>query len=330
MKKILIALSCVVSFCNVVKSQDLNFSQYYETPLLRNPALAGIFNGDLRVKLNYRNQWASVAVPFKTIAFSGEYKLPLNNAAGDWVTLGLQAVSDASGDINLKRTSLMPVVCFNKSLSQIDDTYLSVAFIGGPVNTTYDPTAVKTITPTAISSSTYTYYDFGAGLTFNSGFGDDVRYFLGASMYHINNPTLNFYQQNGDLSILGRKLVLSAGITAPTSDNNKVTGYVDYVKQDGAELFLGGLMYGIDFKQPYSDDKVFGLNFGTFFRWGDALIPVVNLDVYDWNFGLSYDVNISKLNTYSQYRGGFEFSATYRAKLNRRTLAGDAMRCPGF
>ena len=28
--------------------QDINFSQFYELPLLRNPALAGILNGNVR------------------------------------------------------------------------------------------------------------------------------------------------------------------------------------------------------------------------------------------------------------------------------------------
>ena len=40
--------------------QDINFSQFYELPLLRNPALAGIFNGNVRFTGAYRNQWESV------------------------------------------------------------------------------------------------------------------------------------------------------------------------------------------------------------------------------------------------------------------------------
>ena len=36
--------------------QDINYSQFYELPLLRNPALAGIFNGNVRFTAGYRNQ----------------------------------------------------------------------------------------------------------------------------------------------------------------------------------------------------------------------------------------------------------------------------------
>ena len=33
-----------------VYSQDVHFSQFFEAPLWRNPSLAGIFKGDIRVQ----------------------------------------------------------------------------------------------------------------------------------------------------------------------------------------------------------------------------------------------------------------------------------------
>lgn len=335
MKKIIVSLSVLLALCKVGTAQDLTFSQFYEAPLLRNPALAGIFNGDIRIKGNYRSQWGSITVPYQTSAFSAEYKMPLNNAVGDWITFGTQVTNDVAGSIKLKKTALLPVISFNKSLSQVNDSYLSIAFMGGPVSTQFNPTKFLTNTdysldPTLANSSGYTYWDLGAGITYSSNYGDDIRYYLGAAMYHINNPKLNFSSANSEFSVLGRKLVLNGGITAQTSDNNKITGYVDYFKQDGNEQFLAGMLYGVELNKRYNDEKTLGVNFGAFFRWSDALIPVINFDIYDLNIGLSYDVNVSRLSTYTQSRGGLELSATYRAKLNRRTAAGDAVRCPGF
>ena len=333
MKKIIVSLTVFLALANVASSQDLNFSQFYETPLLRNPALAGIFKGDIRIKGSYRSQWASVTVPYNTTALSAEYKMPLNNAVGDWVTLGMQVTNDVAGSIKLRKTALMPVISFNKSLSQENDSYLSIAFIGGPVSTQFNPSELSThqsvASDPALNSAGYTYWDMGAGLTYSSNYGDDIRYYLGAAMYHINNPKLNYFAKN-DFSILGRKLLLNGGITAQTSDNNKITAYADYIKQEGSEQFLAGMLYGIELSKRYEDEKTLGLNLGAMFRWNDALIPVINLDIYDWTFGLSYDVNISRLATYSQYRGGTELSLTYRATLNRRTAAGNAVRCPGL
>ena len=62
---------------NSANSQDINFSQFYELPLLRNPALAGIFSGDIQITSAFRSQWQSVTVPYRTIGLGLEYKKPI-------------------------------------------------------------------------------------------------------------------------------------------------------------------------------------------------------------------------------------------------------------
>jgi type IX secretion system PorP/SprF family membrane protein len=332
MKKIIVSLSVLLALCNTGFSQDIAFSQFYETPLLRNPALAGIFTGDIRVKGSFRSQWAAITVPYKTTALSVEYKLPLNNAAGDWLTFGTQVTNDIAGSIKLQKTAILPVICFNKSLSGVNDSYLSIAFIGGPVSTQFNPSQIKLIDQNELAqfpNTSYTYWDLGAGLTYTSNYGDDIHYYIGASMYHINNPKLNYFGNTNDYSIMGRKFAVNGGISAQTSDNNKVQGFVDYIKQDGNEQFLGGLLYGVELSRTYAEGKTLGVNFGTFFRWNDAIIPTLNFDLYDWNVGLSYDVNISRLKTYTKSQGAMELAVTYRAKLNSR-VNGNSVRCPAF
>ena len=54
---ILFLLTFVMLFQQKAETQDIHFSQFSETPLLRNPALAGIFSGDVRVQAVFRNQW---------------------------------------------------------------------------------------------------------------------------------------------------------------------------------------------------------------------------------------------------------------------------------
>jgi hypothetical protein len=73
----------------VVHAQDIHFSQFFETPLLRNPALAGIFTGDYRVQMVYRDQWGSVTDGYRTGSLNGEYKLPIGKQDDffyDWGT----------------------------------------------------------------------------------------------------------------------------------------------------------------------------------------------------------------------------------------------------
>ena len=50
-------------------SQDLHFSQFFNSPLSTNPANTGFIpDGDYRLGVNYRNQWSAImAVPYKTM-----------------------------------------------------------------------------------------------------------------------------------------------------------------------------------------------------------------------------------------------------------------------
>ena len=62
------------SFSKIALSQDIHYSQYYQTPLIINPSLTGVFNGDQRACMNYRNQWNDFA-PFTTSSISFDSKI---------------------------------------------------------------------------------------------------------------------------------------------------------------------------------------------------------------------------------------------------------------
>ncbi len=55
-----------VSYQLPATAQDIHFSQFFEAPLLRNPSLAGIFTGDVRVQAVYRDQWNSITDAYRT------------------------------------------------------------------------------------------------------------------------------------------------------------------------------------------------------------------------------------------------------------------------
>ena len=76
-KKICLTLAVFAASFATACSQDLHFSQFFEAPLLRNPALAGIFTGDYRIQGVYRDQWNSFTNAYRTGSFNGEYKLPV-------------------------------------------------------------------------------------------------------------------------------------------------------------------------------------------------------------------------------------------------------------
>jgi type IX secretion system PorP/SprF family membrane protein len=331
--------------CAVVKdtySQDFTFSQFYEQPLMRNPALAGVFSGDLRISVAHRSQWASVTVPFQTTAFSIEKKNPLGNT-GDFATCAMQMSNDMAGDIRLKRMQILPAVNYHKSLSDDKDTYVSLAFMGGLVTNQFDPTQMRLAdqwqngnynsynqTQQKVDHTGFNYWDASTGLTFSSSHGDNIRFYLGAAVYHFNKPKVAFNNANIDV-YLKERWTLSGGISLQVSDREQFVGFTDYMSQGGYRQLLAGGMFGTDLSQSYEDEyaKV-TLYAGAFIRTGDAIIPMFKIDMKNMAVGLSYDVNISKLTVASHSRGGFEITGSYKGFLKIKTSSLDKLRCVRF
>jgi type IX secretion system PorP/SprF family membrane protein len=321
-------------------AQDFTFSQFYEQPLLRNPALAGVFNGDLRVSMAYRDQWGSITVPFRTTSLSIEHKIPLNNQY-DVLTIGSQMSMDGAGDIRLKRTQLLPVINFHKSLDGEKDTYLSLAFMGGPVSSQFDVSQLKlgdqfvggSYNPSnsssqPITNSSYSYWDLSTGLCFSSQIGSQARFYVAAGLAHFASPVIHSVtgSQSGALA---PRFSLNFGSTALVGERGHIIALGDYFTQNGNHQLLGGVMYGLEVGEYDNEDPSL-LYVGSFLRWGDALIPTVKLEFNHMTIGISYDVNVSKLKVVSNWRGGLEVTACYRGFLKIRSSTLDRVRCVRF
>jgi hypothetical protein len=126
---------------------------------------------------------------------------------------------------------------------------------------------------------------------------------------------------------LNKKIVLNAGLSAPTSENDHVILYGDFFVQGGNNQAQGGVLYKHDMLQR-DDDEALSFSFGAFYRLNDAVVPVVKLDYYKLGIGLTYDANVNKLKQASQGRGGFELTLSYKSFLNIKNSSAQKMRCP--
>jgi type IX secretion system PorP/SprF family membrane protein len=305
----------------VATAQDVHFSQFYESSILRNPALVGMFNGDYKVSANYRNQWSSISQPFITGQLSLETRIPVSEESSDFFGAGILAYYDKAGSIDMKTLSVYPSVSFNKNLGDQRNSFLSVGFTGGYLQRSFDPTKMtsnnqyqngsfSSDNPTGenISNAKIQYWDVGAGVGFSSGGGEnnEVTYFLGLSGYHFSRPKTSFY--NNELVRLEMKWNANAGLTYKVNETIGVVLQGNYTVQGTySELIGGGLL---NWRKPTEreDDPLFVFYVGAFYRLNDALIPVVKMDYKRYSFGFSYDVNISKLKAASNLRGGYELS----------------------
>jgi type IX secretion system PorP/SprF family membrane protein len=336
-KKVFLVLltSC---FVLVSSAQDINFSQFYELPLLRNPALAGTYRGDVRVTTAFRSQWNSVTIPYRTQALGAELKLGVSASSDDYISLGLQLTNDIAGDSKLGKTQILPLLAYHKSMSSEKDAYLSLGFLGGAVQQRFDPTQLKfddqfvggsysATNPTheVFTRTNVTYWDAAVGLKYSSSFGYDNKFYIGGAYFHFTQPRVAF---NGANDIrLNKKAVINGGLSTATSETDRLVVYLDYFIQGGNSQAQGGFLYRHDLVQE-GEDYTASISGGAFIRWNDALVPVIKLDYYKLAIGLTYDVNISKLRTASKAKGGFEVTLSYSDFLNIRNSSSEKVRCP--
>jgi len=316
--------ACTLIFCSKMQGQDLHMSQFFETPLLRNPALAGIFTGDVRLQAVYRDQWNSVTTGYRTGSFNGEYKMPVGKG-DDYVTFGLQLFYDRAGSVSFTQTKILPAWNYHKSISNQKNTYLSLGFMGGWVQHSIDLSKVTTNSQydgmglgENITDPTYAYLDGSVGMSLNSVLNNnpDNNFYIGAAYHHFNRPQNSFYK-NKEIE-LNPKLVFSGGLKLGVNEYTYITILGDHSRQGSFKETIFGAMYGLKIG-AYPDEPDYAIHFGTFVRWNDALIPVVKLDYSPFSVSLSYDANISKLKPSSHGRGGFELAVTWIGKLADRS-----------
>lgn len=313
-------------------AQDLHFSQFYDAPLLRNPSLAGIFTGDIRVQGVYRDQWNSVTQGYRTGSINGEYKMPIGKG-DDFVTMGLQLFYDRAGTVSYTNTQVLPALNYHKSLSNARNMYLSLGFMGGWVQHSIDLSKVTTNSQydgmgigENLADPTYTYIDGSVGMSLNSSINNNPsnNFFIGAAYHHFNRPRASFYK-NKNIE-LNPKWVFSGGLRMGVTDVSYITVQADHSMQGPFRETVFGGMYGYRFGYD-ADMPGYTLHFGAFMRWNDALIPAIKLDYHPFSVSFSYDANISKLKPSSHGRGGFEISVTFIKNLERSV---GVMLCPKF
>lgn len=314
--------------------QDIHFSQFFEAPLLRNPSLAGIFTGDVRVQAVYRDQWNSVTQAYKTGSFNAEYKMPIKG--DDFATLGVQMLYDKAGTVSWVSSHLLPAFNFHKSLSSEYNRYLSLGFMAGPVQRRLDRSRMTTNSQyeglgdgETFPKAQYTYFDAAAGMSFNAQLNEnpDDNFFIGLGYHHFNRPKNSFYRNQR--VELDPKWVASVGVKFSVTPASYITIQSDYSRQNIAQEIVAGALYGIKIG-PELANPLYTLHGGAFLRVNDAFIPVLKLDYNPFSVSFSYDVNISKLRSSSYGRGGFELSVAYVGFLNRDNSSVNAVLCPRF
>lgn len=311
-------------------AQDFHFSQYRETPMLLNPAQTAL-QKDIRIIANYRDQWKTVASPFKTYAISGEFAINRQKNEKRYLAIGFQILSDKAGDSRMGTT--VGLLSLNSILKIADYHRLSVGLVGGvgqrSVSTAdlkwgsqYDGTSyVNTLSSgEAINGNNKSFADLGGGICWNYSHGeryisaeDGIKATVGVSAFHYSLPKYSF--QGNSTERLNTKLIVHGSLSVGMENTNTmIIPEFLYVRQGSLQEINIGAIYKFIIKEEskYTRfNKASAFSIGTHYRVKDALIFTTLFEYTNYSVGFSYDVNLSQLTNVSKAKGGLEISLKF-------------------
>ena len=324
MKKLICTITVCLTLGAAALAQDPNFSQFFASPLTLNPALTGKFDGVYRVAGNYRNQWPTINNAFTTYTASFDMGIMKNRIPEyDQFGIGVLGFADDAGNGVLKNNALAVSLAYHKSLDENGYNQLGIGFQGAYVGKRLDVTKVTfedQLTPTGFTGATneifsgqkvsVSYFDMNAGLLYNGSTNGSNSFYAGASMYHINRPKESF--QGDEFFDLSTRLTIQAGGKIPVGQYNFLHFSANHSRQANATNTVIGGAYALNVNQDENNPT--NVYIGSWYRFGDAIIPYVGLEFGEFHIGATYDVNISSLKPGSNMRGGAEISLIYIKK----------------
>lgn len=310
------------------RAQDIHFSQWSMAPLVQNPASAGALN-NFEAYLNYRNQWRSITTPFKTYAASAMGKINKGKSKKGYWGAGALFYSDQAGDGSLKTTGGNLVLSRHVKLSKYEN--LGFGINGGfgqrSINfeqfqwgsqyngASYDPSAPV---GESFQGNSFGYLDLSSGIvySFNNTSGlvnvtsnNFKQGSFGISASHLNRPNYSFLESGDRLRIrwTAHGEVLWSIKHTPLAIQ---PGFQIYQQGPSNEILVGSLIRlellpDSKYTGFYKGGGIFG---GVYYRTNDALIFSGMIQLGQYSFGFSYDMNTSKLVAASGGRGAIEFS----------------------
>jgi len=278
----------IFSFLSLqMQGQDLHFSQFMQTPLLINPANTGFIpDGDYRLGVNYRNQWASLsAFPYKTISAYGDWQLLQNREETGWLGAGGLILRDVAGTSVLTSTKVYGSLAYHHFPSQWNGQFFDVH---------------QSAQAPLLTANQTNYLDLQVGMNYAYFPSSSVYINAGFSAMHLNRPTESFWANATGID--NRVAVRYNGFlnaSIKLNDQVIIQPNVYYSRQAGSWEAVGGVaaLYNV------SGDGEYTLSAGAYYRLSESMIPQVGLGLRQLQFTFSYDVTASTLKNFTNRRG---------------------------
>lgn len=340
MKIIVIIFTACLFAAGALRAQDLHFSQFFNNPLLANPANTGFIpDADYRLGASYRNQYSNIlSNPYNTFSIYGDAQVFRDRITNGWVGLGGVILRDAAGAGQLTSTKAYASIAYHQMLGL--SSLVSAGFNVGWANKRLDPTKLtfpdqfdgkffESQLPTSVQlqTSNINYFDMQAGM--NYAYFPTVNSFFNAgySIQHVNHPQESFFADDGTgvNRIAIRHIAFLNGIFR-VADNVIINPNVYYTRQASASELMAGLNAAFNLSEHGEKQFIAGV----YYRYQDAFIPLAGIEINNIRFTFSYDATTSSLRNFNHSVGAFEFNITKKGFYSQ--FLGDKKQtlCPTF
>lgn len=312
---------CILLFVSplfIKAQQDHHLSQYDALPISLNPATTGMFQGSLRGGIQYRNQWrsltknsfitqgASFEMRRKKFGYGGRIT---NNKAGAGRLSALELILSGAYEITTDAAELhhlctgVQIGFINKSVNISNltfDNQYSTANGGG-----FDPNISS---QENFIETSYFIPDLNFGVYYyNTNMDWRIRPYMGISGFHLTTPSESFLGATN--SSLPMRWVMHGGAKVKINKTIELEPMFLVMQQAKINELNAGLK-----GYYYHSQSNSSFILGAFYRNKDAVILHMGVLYKEYTLGMSYDINTSRLSSFSNGRGGFEIAITYTMK----------------
>lgn len=333
MKKLLLIFG-LIAYLGSASGQDLQFSQFTMSPLVLNPASSGaILPRDVTV--THRNQWNSISNPFRTFAVAANSRFGDfdKQRRGFWGA-GLLAYNDQAGDGNMRTNAAGLNLVYHIRLSRyqhigfgMQGLYTSrfVDFSKFQWASQYDGTAHNEFLPTGESGfvQNFGFMDVNTGVYYslnntaaevNVAENNYRQINAGLAFHHITTPKYAFGAESFEENLYVKMVMHANALWSLPNSSLALAPNFCFMKQGPHESLNVGSMVrlGMAGNSKYTGlVKNYAVSGGVNYRFRDAIVTTGMLEYGNYQFGLSYDFNVSRLASASAGRGGIEFNLRY-------------------
>ncbi|MDH3247236.1 MAG: PorP/SprF family type IX secretion system membrane protein [Saprospiraceae bacterium] len=296
---------------DVLLSQDIHFSQYYNTPLVVNPANTGIFNGDKRLTAGYRSQWSNV-VPWETFYASYDQRFvgKFHPDTASFFSAGLMIYYDRSSAI-----ADLALASFNVTGSYtlvLDNSNLiTFGALLGPSTRGFDRSSLlwdnqwnestfffdsDIDSREAFDSDQVTYFETGLGINYRWQKSYRNHIDVGAALYHVLRPGVSYF--NVANTRLERRITLTAVGQIETSELFDFQGFAMAEFQGPyREVVVGGLK---KFYLAQTTENHVEIHLGIGHRFEVAWFPILAIQYNSFYGAVSYDIDATNVEKWKK------------------------------